>query len=238
MQLRTLKLYDTVVCPEFMAQLAQHTSLEELNLQVAPESVDPDVAVVDCLEIEAITPLPKLRSITINVSSLGNPSHETTFNTPAARYLVSAGAKLARDMPSGKIILGLAPVRTVDVAQCLFYSGRVLSDVDIELMTHEFNSEVIEISFKAGAVNLPPAKQDEFILSTSINWIELSDVAEIILKRFPLKNDIKTLGCDKTVLELIKVLIERDPDVAGLHYLLRRTNANAVRSEQQYFTVF
>ena len=222
MQLRTLTLYGVVLCPGFMVQLSQHTQLRSIILMVLLESEESDHR----LDIEAITPLPHLCELIIDVGPGDIFPAPKPLMTPTARQIVSTAAQLARNASS--VFIRLAPLRASDIARCLFHPGRTHSNFEIGFKLGEPEMETLSIGVSNGVDSCLPIDDwhpEQYVLRAEIEWIELSDVADMILSHFPLDRDIDAVSCDETAVRVIQMVSERNPAAVGLQYLLRQANA-------------
>ena len=217
--LRSLTLFDVVVNPEFMAQLAQFLSLEKVFITFLPTRADPGVVEVNWIEVGAIR-LPKLRHLYIGIGPMDPGLPYFSLLTPSASHIISAAAQLARGVLSGRVTLQSTPLRAVDFARLLCHPRRVVSNVELYFQVQDTVPEVIYVCFKAN-VSLADEAEPSIRLEVGIQRTELVDAAEIILSRFPLDGDFKLVYFDEEASNMIRLAIEQSPNAAGLHHLQR-----------------
>jgi len=220
-QLETLTLRDIAVHPDFVANLAHYSSLKELGVNMLSLEVNSSTTELNWPEIEAISPLPKLSRLSFNFDPA--LSFES-LDSPAVRYIISAVAQLASSMAFGAINLGPAPLRVADASRLLCKPNRALFNAEIQFSSNNTRPEILGIVVKAET----PIFQDEtgrprsLRLAAGITRIELAGVAQVIFDKFSFEGDITLVSFYKEALGAAKMASERNPEAAGLQYLLRR----------------
>jgi len=222
-RLWSLDLHDAIVYPEFIVQLARFTRLNWVELMVSSESVEQDTMVFDWPDIDTIVPLPGLCRLNVGISYMVRSHPCFSLLNPAARFLVSAAARLGHDMPGVDIRLQSAPLRATDLAQCLCRPGRTLVNVKVTFKSYKHSPEILGILFNSGVVD----SNESFTLDVGIERGDLSSVVDTICSYFPLESDIKAVHCNEEALGMIRMTSNLNPDSAGLRSLLGRAQATA-----------
>ena len=241
--LRTLELSNVMMCPRFIEHLAQYPQLTKIDLEllVLPETTSPDIVEVDWPVIGEIASFPELRSLTIDREITDNPHREFMPSTVLTQYMIAVAMRWACNMPSGEIFLPLAPLQVEDVAQ--FFAQIPITTLDrlkFGFGAGRADPRTFRMDFTADVVgnSLPPgAKPERFQLTAGVKRIDIADVADVILSRFPLDTDISGVAMDTEALDVIRMASQEDPGAAGLKSLLRR--AGFIESENAaYLKVF